>query len=67
MIKMNQKIILESKNVEIHFDKGIETDENHAYAIYVFCGDVLIGSNYGTYDNMKSRFESIKEKLSFVE
>ena len=65
---MSEKIELKNQNVEIHFEHVNVGNGDFSYAIYIFVGDVIIGSMYGTKEEMECKYQKIvnglKEELS---
>ncbi len=60
---MSEKIELKNQNVEIHFEHVNVGNGDFSYAIYIFVGDVIIGSMYGTKEEMECKYQNIVKKL----
>ena len=60
---MSEKIELKNQNVEIYFEHVNVGNGDFSYAIYIFVGDVIIGSMYGTKEEMECKYQNIVKKL----
>ena len=58
---MSEKIILKNQDVEISFE---HRDILEQWAIYIVVCDKCIMADYGNEEQMKARFEEIKEKVA---
>ena len=60
---MSEKIELKNQDVEIHFEHVNVGNGDFSYAIYIFVGDVIIGSMYGNKEEMECKYQKIVKKL----